>query len=254
MALLHCTFFGPSIQKMSGLDVIVPEGQGRGPFPVLYLLHGLSDDQTVWQRRTSIERYVEGLPLIVAMPDGHRSFYVNGPPDSAALAYEDHIVKDVAGFVDATFTTLRRREGRALAGLSMGGYGAVMLALRHPHRYCAAASHSGALRFAHVTDGPTEHWRFLLGEQTTGGPYDCVRLAGEVVARKDRPALRFDCGREDFLIQHNRLFHRALKRLGYPCIYKEYPGAHTWEYWDLHIRESIAFVLRHLKTPPRKGK
>lgn len=250
MALLHCEFFGSSTQKMSALDVIMPEGKGRGPFPVLYLLHGLSDNQTAWQRRTNIEWYVEGLPLIVVMPDGGRSFYMNGPAGSGLLAYEDHIVKDVVGFVDSTFPTLRRREGRALAGLSMGGFGSFMLALRHREKFVAGASHSGALGFAHLRDDHTEAWATaLLGSQPTGGPYDCVRLAEQVAQEKNRPALRFDCGRQDFLIKHNRYFRKVLTQLDYPHTYKEYPGAHTWEYWDLHVKESIAFVMEHLKTP-----
>ena len=129
MALCSVQLFGESIQKASGMNVILPDAQG--PFGVLYLLHGLSDDHTIWCRRTSIERYAAELPLIVVMPDGHRSFYCNDPRPGGC-AYEDHIVTDVVGFVDRTFPTIADRAGRAIGGLSMGGYGAMMLALRHP--------------------------------------------------------------------------------------------------------------------------
>ena len=139
MAFCEMHFFGASIGKQSSMCVIVPEGEG--PFPVLYLLHGLSDDHTIWHRRTSIERYVDGRRLIVVMPDGHRSFYCNDERPGG-LAYEDHITQDVVGFVDRTFKTIPHRGARAIAGLSMGGYGAIVLSLRHPNLFSAASSHS----------------------------------------------------------------------------------------------------------------
>lgn len=253
MAWIQCEFFAHSIEKMSSLMVLMPEGMGRGPFPVLYLLHGLSDNHTCWQRRTSLERYVGGRPLIVVTPDAHRSFYVNGPEGSAALAYEDHIVKDVVGFVDDTFPTRRGRAGRALAGLSMGGYGSLMLALRHPGQFCCASSLSGALYFGHARRG-NDHPELMepLGVALRGGPYDIFDRAEAVVGQKNRPALRADCGRQDFLIKHNRLFRSHCKKIGYPLIYKEYPGEHNWDYWDAHLLESIDFVAEHLAMP--KGK
>ncbi len=246
MSFLSAQFFGKSIVKMASMYVILPPG--KGPFPVLYLLHGLSDDHTIWHRRTSIERYVEGRNLIVAMPDGGRSFYCNDPRP-AGLAYEDHIARDVVEFVDETFPTIPARRGRAVAGLSMGGYGAVMLALRHPDVFCAACSHSGALGFCHSPheiDGvdPAD----ILPRQR----YDCYRLAARMLraakgaGKKTMPALRIDCGTEDFLLQENRAFHAHLARLGIEHIYQEYPGDHTWEYWDQHIRQTLDFVLDRL--------
>ncbi len=95
------------LQKMVSLNVIVP-GEGDGPFPVLYLLHGLSDDHTAWARRTSLERYVSGLPLIVVMPNGERSFYTDAV-DRPLAAYETHLTKDFVGFVDRTFRTIPTR-------------------------------------------------------------------------------------------------------------------------------------------------
>ena len=112
MALCQVKFFGASLGKACGMNVILPE-KHAGPFGVLYLLHGLSDDHTIWCRRTSIERYVAELPLIVVMPDGHRSFYCNDPRPGGC-AYEDHIVRDVVEFVDRTFPTRARRDGRAI--------------------------------------------------------------------------------------------------------------------------------------------
>ncbi len=252
MSFLSVQFFGPSIQKQSSLYVVLPPG--KGPFGVLYLLHGLSDDHTIWHRRTSIERYVEGRNLIVVMPDGGRSFYCNDPRP-AGLAYEDHIVKDVVGFIDDSFPTLASRGGRAIAGLSMGGYGAMMLALRHPDMFCAACSHSGALGFCHR--------RYQMGgagpdpsEWLPKNHYDCHLLAARL--RRSRkgppmPAIRMDCGTEDFLLDDSRALHAHLAKLKIDHVYEEFPGSHTWEYWDQHIQRSIEFVLGELKTKKQQS-
>ena len=111
---------------------------------MFYLLHGLSDNHTAWMRRTSIERYVEGLPLIVVMPDGGRGWYADSVTEPAG-AFATFIVRDLIGCVDRTFRTAATRAGRVIGGCPMGGYGAMKLALKYPEMFCAAASHSGAL-------------------------------------------------------------------------------------------------------------
>jgi len=244
MAFCSVQWFGESIGKATGMYVLLPEG--RGPFPVLYLLHGLSDDHTIWQRRTSIERYAANLPLIIAMPDGHRSFYCNDPRPGGC-AYEDHIVRDVVGFVDRTFPTLARCTARAVAGLSMGGYGAVMLALRHPDVFGTACAHSAAFDFAHRR-GEGRADINALADVLPPGSYDCFALA-EAHARGGAPlALRFDCGTEDPLLEGNRRFHEHLDRLRVPHVYAERRGGHTWDYWDAHVRQTLSFVLRHVRA------
>ena len=129
MSFVTMEFYGESIQKMCSLYVLTPDLEG--PLPVLYLLHGLSDNHSVWFRRTALERYVQDLPLIVVMPDAHRSFYVNDKRPGG-LDYEAHIAGDVVGIVDRTFHTVRDPAGRGVAGLSMGEVGYVGL----PEHYC----------------------------------------------------------------------------------------------------------------------
>jgi putative tributyrin esterase len=246
MAFCGVEFFGESIEKMSGMNVLLPAGEG--PWPVLYLLHGLSDNHTAWCRRTSIERYVADLPLIVVMPDGHRSFYCNDPrPDGCA--YEDHIVKDVVGFVDRMFPTIPHRGSRAVAGLSMGGYGAVMLALRHPDDFCVACSHSGAVGFIHERHTGRDDVDAMI-RNLSQGEYDCFALAERLAAEAPRIALRLDCGRDDFLLRSNRQFHAHLSALGVPHEYEEHDGDHNWEYWDAHITATLEFVMRHVGRDP----
>ena len=226
------------LEKMTAFTAIVPDNK-PGPFPVLYLLHGLSDDHTAWTRRTSLERYVDGLPLIVVMPNGERSFYTDSQANPKA-AFETYLTRDLIGFVDRTFRTVPTREGRVLAGLSMGGYGAVKLALKHPDLYCAAVSHSGAVGFGRRTFDAGSEWAAIMGENAQGGLNDIFALAPSIDLAV-RPALRIDCGVDDFLIEENRALDAHLTRLGVPHEYQEHPGGHDWGYWDTHIQDTLKF-------------
>ncbi len=231
------------LEKMTSFTAIVPDRE-PGPFPVLYLLHGLSDDHTAWTRRTSLERYVDGLPLIVVMPNGERGFYTDAKLKPKA-AFETNLVQDIVGFVDRTFQTIPAREGRVAAGLSMGGYGALKLALKHPNLFCAAVSHSGAVDFARRDfphdDAWGREWRLVLGDSPAGGPDDLFALAVSI-DRARLPALRIDCGVDDFLIDSNRAFDAHLTALAIPHEYEEHPGGHDWEYWDTHIQDTLKFL------------
>jgi len=240
------------LQQMTAFTAIVPEGK-TGPFPVYYLLHGLSDDHTAWSRRTSIERYVADMPIIIVMPNGGRSFYTDAiaPPNAK---YETFMTQDLIRFVDSTFQTIPAREGRAVGGLSMGGYGALKLALKHPDIYCAAVSHSGAVNWASQSwpqsgaapsTDPTRspEWSLVLGDNPKGGDDDIYALA-ERADRGTLPAISIDCGLDDFLLDHNRQLHSHLTDLGIPHDYSEYAGDHEWGYWDLHCRHALKFVGR----------
>src|ERR1043165_7949118 len=180
MAFAELKYLSKALEKATAADILLPESKLEGPFPVLYLLHGLSDDHTIWQRRTSIERYVRDLPLIVVMPDGGRGFYTDA---EQGMAWETAIVRDLIDYVDTLFRTKAKREGRCVAGLSMGGYGAAKLALKYPDKFCAAVSHSGALGFAHWPMGSGRDERFntefarFVGENPTGGPNDLYALS-----------------------------------------------------------------------------
>jgi len=241
MAVCTLHFHGEAIQKASSMNVIFPHRSDvQGPFPVLYLLHGLSDDHTIWCRRTSLERYVRELPLIIVMPDGGRSFYTDA---AEGLPYEQHIMADVIGFVERTFNVRADREGRAIGGLSMGGYGAMKLALKYPQVFGSVVAHSGTydMRFILRPDNPSRpERRRIFGDDAIGGPDDVFALA-ERLDPAQAPRIRFDCGVDDFLIEYSRALHAHMQALGIPHAYAEYPGAHTWAYWDEHIQEAIAF-------------
>ena len=151
MALLRCDFFAETLGLSTSMTVILPQetsrqigmaGAAREDVPVLYLLHGLSDDDTIWSRRTSIERYVAPLGIAVVMPQVHQSFYAD---EVHGLPFWTFLTEELPELVHGFFRTSTAREDTFVAGLSMGGYGAMKWALREPHRFAAAASLSGAL-------------------------------------------------------------------------------------------------------------
>ena len=248
LAFCELKYFSKALSKATAANIILPDAPPDGPLATFYLLHGLSDDHTIWQRRTSLERYVQNLPLMVVMPDGGRGFYCDARD---GMAWETAIVGDLLNYIDAAFHTRASREGRCIAGLSMGGYGAVKLALKYPHLFCSSVSHSGAVAFAHRKMPPdpdnawAREWIRVVGEDPVGGPDDIFALADRL-APAMRPALRIDCGTEDFLIEDNRALHAHLNDLDFPHEYAEHPGGHSWEYWDLHIQDTIAFHARNL--------
>ncbi|MBV9865406.1 MAG: hypothetical protein JO316_08660 [Abitibacteriaceae bacterium] len=247
MAFCELHYFSKALGMQTAANVILPEGDSKGPFAVFYLLHGLSDDHTIWLRRTSIDRYVQGLPLMVVMPNGGRGFYTDA---AQGFAYEKSMIEDLVGYIDGMFNTKAERSGRCIGGLSMGGYGAVRLALRRPDMFCSANSHSGAMNFGHekrdsTSDELINEFRRVLGENHVGGKDDLYTLA-EQIERSQLPALRIDCGTEDFLLNSNREFHAYLDKIGLPHEYAEFSGAHEWSYWDVHVQEALRFHTKNL--------
>lgn len=246
MALCEFHYFSNALGRQTAANVLLPE-IGAAPYPVLYLLHGLSDDYTMWLRRSSVEWRLRDIPLIVVMPDGGRGFYsdaVAGDKYLTALAVE------LVDRIDRTFPTKTGRESRCAAGLSMGGYGALKFALTYPERFGAAVSMSGAVSWGHKNEyreNPySAEWQRILGADFAGGPNDLWALAAKTPAAA-LPALRIDCGVDDFLIEDNRAFHAHLDAAGIPHEYDEYPGGHTWDYWDEHIVDAVAFCRNALK-------
>lgn len=257
MALTELRYWSASLGRQVSAMVVLPQGV-PGPFPVWYCLHGLSDDHTAWTRWSNLDRYAAGLPVIIVMPDGERGFYTDARATPQAR-HESAIVKDLIPFVDGAFRTVPRRAGRVVSGLSMGGYGAVKLALKHPHLFAAAASHSGALgRGAwpiRGDDAYSAEMRAIFGRDPRGGGEDLFALARRFKG-VPAPALRIDCGTGDFLIRDNRAFHRHLTRLKIPHAYRERSGGHTWDYWDREVRALLPWIRSALGLPavrPRRA-
>ena len=175
MPLARLQYFSSALGKSTAVQLILPDPDLEPPYVPWMLLHGLSDDESAWTRRTSLERYVEGLPVVVAMPDGGRGFYVDAAEGSA---YRSALAVELPTML-ARYLPLR--EEWAIGGLSMGGYGAIRFGLGDPMRFRSVHAHSGALGFGH-TERYTEGAEFarLLGGRTTGGENDLYRLAEAV--------------------------------------------------------------------------
>ena len=263
MALLHCSFYSESLKLSTSMTVILPQktqtqiGQvntaSAGKHKTLYLFHGLSDDDTIWARRTSIERYVAPLGIAVVMPAVHRSFYTDM---ASGGAYETFVADELLKIARSFFPLSDRREDNYLAGLSMGGYGAFKLALTYPERFCAAASLSGAVDVARRADDPqTDIHRdfvniFGAKPEVAGTRNDLFFLAkNRARARGALPRLYQCCGEEDFLYEENTRFRDLLKAEGLPATWRSDPGhGHTWDYWDLRIQSVLEWMFPELTT------
>lgn len=246
MAFIQCDFFSNVLQVCVSINVVLPQPI-RPSYPVLYLLHGMSDDHTIWMRRTSIERYADKYGLAVVMPAVGRSFYTNM---AIGYRYEDYVSQELPEVVQGLFPLSNKREETFVAGLSMGGYGAFRLAFRYPEQYAAAASLSGALDMPYDNiEDATDEWlierRNIFGdlEKMAGGPHDLRYLAEQLVASgAPRPRLYQCCGTEDFLYEQNRRFLQFARSLDLDLTYEEGPGAHDWDYWDMMIQRVLAWL------------
>lgn len=257
MALMHVDFFSNALGMCTQMDVILPqqtrgqigmEGKAGDRFPTLFLLHGMSDDHTIWQRRTSIERYVADLNLAVVMPTTHLAWYSD---TQYGYRYWEYISHELPEICRSFFRGMSdRREDTFAAGLSMGGYGAFKLGLRASDTFSAAASLSGGLDIVdtisaerHVGNQPL--WRGIFGDPASvpGSDNDLFALSEKLKASgKPLPKLFMWCGTEDFLYQQNLKMRDHLNGLGYDLTYRETPGNHQWCYWDREIQNVLKWL------------
>ena len=279
MAFVDFKYFSPVMGMQMNIGIILPEVmQGIGvegaakdenaPIPTLYLLHGTSDDQTIWHRRTSIERYVAGKRLAVVMMTTHLGAYTN---QKYGFRYFDYVAKEVPEICARYFNLSRKREEKFIAGLSMGGYGALKIGLALPDEFSVVGGLSaGVDRLGHLPEAmrtmkSIEEFRAMKEELDPrayanwmnfflnfGSPAEFAEskennlflLAEEAKASgKTLPKLIIRCGTEDKLaIEPNRRFKKHLDTLGIENDYAEFPGIHSWEFWDTHIQYVLSQI------------
>jgi S-formylglutathione hydrolase FrmB len=269
--LIELTLRTDALSAATRVRVVLPSGYARSPrrrYPVLYLLHGALDDETSWTRQGDAERLTAPYGVIVVMPDsgatgGYANWYNNGrggPP-----RWETYHVDELLPFIDRRFRTLGRRSGRAVAGLSMGGFGAMSYAARHPDLFAAAASFSGAVDTNNPLDiavtpasvfgsrGTQEiRWRghnpwhlaanlrgmtliVRTGNGQPGGPFG----GGDVV--------------EQVVHQMSVSLHQRLQRLAIPHVWDDYgPGGHSWPYWQRDLRRTLPEFMKVFSHPRRR--
>jgi S-formylglutathione hydrolase FrmB len=254
MALIRCNFSSEVLELGTSMTVLLPEPSAaqigvtgtvdEAPPPVLYLLHGLTDDDSAWARYTSIERYAADRGLAVVMPQVHRSFYAD---EAVGGRYWTFLSEELPQVVERFFRVSTRPADTFVAGLSMGGYGAFKWALRQPERFAAAASLSGTLDVAYVQEYDTRPFMRAL----TGRVFADRKLAGtdedllHLVATADPatlPRLMLRCGTEDHLLAQSERFVAACAEHGVALDSGFGPGAHEWSYWDAEIRTVLDWL------------
>ena len=282
--------------------VYLPPSHGRDAarrYPVAYYLHGGAGDETNWMSRAALHQIVDsliagGMPeLIVVMPDGDDSYYTTWnflgdypgclkqpPPRRTGETveqycvpwphYDDYIARDLVAHIDSTYRTIPERRARGIAGLSMGGYGAVSLAINYPAVYAAAASHSGVLAPLLIAyDSTTGEARYAAAPEelrSMYGAWDVMRLAfgrdtsgwwardpgrralfqATRTPPAELPAFYIDVGTQDRFLDQARAFRDVLVRLQLRPEYVERSGAHDWAYWRANVPYSLTFLARKL--------
>ena len=256
MTLIRIDYVPQSVGVNLPLNLILPRDYAQGGAPlaerrVLYLLHGLSDDASGWQRYSSIETIAREHGLVVVMPSAGRSFYtdmVNGQ------AYFSYLTEELPSFLAATMQISSAREKTLIAGNSMGGYGAFKAAFLRPDLYFAACSLSGVLAINALASPADKiedqklmrEFDIIFGglKDLPGSMHDpMVWLRRAAEGGAELPRLSAVCGLDDDLLPLNRLFNQAAMSLGVNVQYAEAPGRHDWFFWQEQIKRWLDEVL-----------
>jgi S-formylglutathione hydrolase FrmB len=230
-------------------------------YPVVYLLHGYTDDDTGWLQFGEVNGIADAAiaqmeipPMIIVMPDGGVSWYINDYQNK--VRWEDMMFNELIPHIDATYRTRASSRYRGIAGLSMGGYGATILSMRRPDLFSACAAFSAAyLMEEDVLTMPAENYDptfgILYGEKLTGEArltahwktYSVLHQAAVMPeAQLKRVRWYFDCGDGDFVSPSNAQLHITLHQRGIPHEYRARDGEHTWTYWRTGLKDGLAFI------------
>ncbi len=238
--------------------VAIPKAYKEQPtsrrYPVIYMLHGLTGSNANWFDRTKLTEYALHHDFIIVTPEGANGWYTDslGDPNDR---YESYIVKELIPEIDKTYRTIATRDGRAIAGLSMGGYGAMKFGIKYPGMFWISGSFSGALRAAEFSE--KNAMTAGRGIDKIMGPdgsearaaNDIFKLLGAATpeAIKALPFFYVSCGNQDFLIQSNRDMMKLLGEKNIPHEYRQHPGVHDWVFWDDQAREFLDIAARRMK-------
>ena len=258
MAFFQMNYHSDVLGMGVSVNVILPESaktmigmraDGGQQYKTLYLLHGLSDDHTIWMRRTSIERYAAEYGIAVVMPCVARSWYTDTADGAPYLTF---VARELPDACQGFFRGMSdKREDRLIAGLSMGGYGALKAALTYPERFGGCASLSGTLDIADASRRrPLNEWRGIFGFDLQSPAdlketeHDLFYLASRCSALDQHvPNVYFWCGESDHNFSHNERFHAHLDSLSVAHCYEHSEGDHSWKWWDLHIQNALCYLL-----------
>ena len=253
MAFITIEFLSEVLGRQTSIDVIIPQKRTNGEigiknnakaekYKTLLLLHGLSDNSRIWMRRTSIDRYATEKGIAVVMPSGDRSFYTNMRYGDK---FADFIGKEVLAVAREYLPLSEKREDTFVAGNSMGGYGAMKMALKFPETFSAAA---GLSSVADVRKFMEERYPdlgvqiFGEGKEIPDGE-DLFALTMANESNPLRPRLYMIEGLGDFMLEENRRLASHIKALDYDFTYEEYEGVHDWAFWDTYIQKVLNWMF-----------
>ncbi|NGF56674.1 esterase family protein [Parapedobacter sp. SGR-10] len=240
--------YSAAMKKKIKAVVISPEKTNTAPVPTLYLLHGYGGNYTNWVKRAShIKELVDHYNYIVVCPDGGvRSWYWDTPGDKD-YQYETFVSKELVSFIEQNYTVCKDKHGRAITGLSMGGHGALYLAIRHQDVYGAAGSTAGGVDIRPFPN----NWEMAKRL----GPYKDNKAAWDEhtvmemlhLIEPNNLKLFIDCGTDDFFYAVNQELHRKLTYLNIPHAFVSMPGKHNWDYWTQSILLQMAFFDNYFR-------
>ncbi|EUJ29562.1 alpha/beta hydrolase [Listeria cornellensis] len=242
MAIFSTHFVSRALQLRTSLQVFIPDQiDATQPMRLLYLLHGLSDDDTAWLTNTSLVRYAENRNIAIVMPQVHRSFYTDM---QVGNKYWTFLSEELPETIHSWFKLPTDPKHTYVAGLSMGGYGAFKWALHYPEKFAGMASLSGALDIVGLREARPEgeaemQATFGAIAEHRGSSNDLLALLHNLTAK---PRVLQLCGTEDFLYSNNLHFKAQIEQTDLPYIYQETPGEHNWEYWDREIQTVLDWI------------
>jgi S-formylglutathione hydrolase FrmB len=240
------TIYCPIMQKEVKSVVVLPDNYNKKSlYPVVYLLHGYSDNYAKWINTVpTIKTLANEYQLILVCPDGgYSSWYFDSPIDST-FQYETFITRDLLPYIDGHYSTISDRSARAITGLSMGGHGALYLAIRNKDLFASAGSMSGGV------DLRTSTKKFDIAKrigsiEANAAEWDNRSVVNMVSDLKNKELnLIIDCGVSDFFYQINAGLHRRLMALNIDHDYIERPGSHNWDYWTNSIQYQLLYFDR----------
>jgi len=241
--------YSAAMHKNLKCVIILPDSYSsvNKHFPVVYLLHGYSGNYADWIKKVpSITKCADEFQLIIVCPDGHHhGWYLDSPVDSS-MQYESYIGLEVPRHVDSAYRTIADRKERAIAGLSMGGQGALSIAWKHPDIFGAAGSMSGVQNL--VPWKNSYELTNVLGDTANNKNFYNYSVVNVVKKRPSQiPVIIFDCGISDPFIETNRLLNKELLEMKIPHDYIERSGGHTWAYWGNSISYQLMFFHKYFE-------
>ena len=256
MGLFKGCFYSSKLNMSTSLNIIFPDLANdvtpiiNDSIRVLYLLHGLGGNCDEWVRFSKIEYYAKKYNFIIIMPEVNRSFYSDM---EYGLKYFEYISNELPNICQKWFNIPKNKELTFIAGESMGGYGAMKIALSNPSKFSAVASLSGVLDYrALISRINLGLWNEMSNSELISihglnnsikENQDIFRLIENVNKSSEKPRIIQICGTEDFLYSDNLKFKESLEKLDFDFSYLEWEGEHSWPFWDVAIQKAIQFFL-----------